>query len=232
MKTIVTYIGILFFFSSLGYSQNVEGSFPNAIKAHLSKYNAKIDLAIAKKENEKAQILFDSLVANYLIGTQFVDYTFKSFEKKKLKLSKFKKPIFILTYASWCVPSKGEFQALNKLAQKYSKEVKFVMLFWDKKHNIKKIASKFNHNITVCYAHESYKNDAPVVSHLKHTLGFPTSYFLDENLRVVNIKRGGAYPEHKSSFVQAFTMNYNAFREGLSSLLIDKNIKDEQLTTN
>lgn len=231
MKTIFTYITFLFM-TSLSFAQSFEGSFPNAIKAHLSKYNIQSDLAFEKNETEKAQVMFDSLVSNYLVGTQFQDYTLKSIEKKKVKLSKFKKPVFILTYASWCVPSKGEFQALNKLAQKFSKEVKFVVLFWDKKHSIKKIANKFNHNITVCYAHETYKNDALIVSHLKHTLGFPTSYFLDENLKVVNIKRGGAQPNKKSSFVQAFTMNYNTFREGLGSLLIGKNIKDEQLTTN
>lgn len=230
MKTTLTYIAL--FITTLVFSQNTEDSFPNAIKKHIKEYNKQSDLAFKQNETVKAQILFDSLVSNYLIGTQFQDYTLKSFEKKKTKLSKFKKPIFILTYASWCVPSKGEFQALNKLAQKFSKDVKFVVLFWDKKHSIKKIANKFNHNITVCYAHETYKNDALIVSHLKHTLGFPTSYFLDENLKVVNIKRNGAQPNQKSSFVQAYTMNYNAFRDGLGSLLIGKNIKDEQLTTN
>lgn len=230
MKTIFTYIALLI--TTLGFTQNYEDSFPKAIKKHIKEYNKQIDLAYKENEIAKAQVLFDSLVSNYLVGTQFEDYTLKGFEKKKIKLSKFKKPVFILTYASWCVPSKGEFQALNKLAQKFSKEVKFVILFWDKKHAIKKIANKFNHNITVCYAHETYKNDAPIVSNLKHTLGFPTSYFLDENLKVVSIKRGGAQPDRKSSFVQAFTINYNTFREGLSSLLIGKNIKDEQLTTN
>lgn len=230
MKTLLTYIAV--FTITLGYSQNLEDSFPSAIKKHIKEYNKQSDLAFKENETIKGQILFDSLVSNYLVGTQFQDYTLKSFKKKKIKLSKFKKPVFILTYASWCVPSKGEFQALNKLAQKFSKEVAFVILFWDKKYSIKKIANKLNHNISVCYAHETYKNDALIVSHLKHTLGFPTSYFLDENLKVVNIRRGGAQPERKSTFVQAFTMNYNTFREGLGSLLIGKNIKDEQLTTN
>ncbi|MBP9793415.1 MAG: thioredoxin family protein [Flavobacterium sp.] len=230
MKTLLTYIAV--FTITLGYSQNLEYSFPSAIKKHIKEYNKQSDLAFKENETIKGQILFDSLVSNYLVGTQFQDYTLKSFKKKKIKLSKFKKPVFILTYASWCVPSKGEFQALNKLAQKFSKEVAFVILFWDKKYSIKKIANKLNHNISVCYAHETYKNDALIVSHLKHTLGFPTSYFLDENLKVVNIRRGGAQPERKSTFVQAFTMNYNTFREGLGSLLIGKNIKDEQLTTN
>ena len=213
-------------------SQEDKNSFNYVIKNNIEKYNLESNLAFEKKDNDKGQVLFDSLVSNYLIGTNFEDYTLKSFEKRKVKLSAFKKPLFILTYASWCIPSKGEIPALNKLAQKYAKDVQFVILFWDKKHSVKKIARKFNHNINICYANESYKNDASIVANLKHTLGFPTSYFLDENLKVVNIKRGGAQPNNKSTYVKAYTMNYNNFREGLGSLLIQKNISKEQLSTN
>ncbi|WP_394759145.1 TlpA family protein disulfide reductase [Flavobacterium sp.] len=231
MKSIYTLlISLLFVFS--GNSQVDKNSFNYVIRNNIKKYNIESNIAFENKDTEKGQILFDSLVYNHLIGTSFEDYTLKSFEKRKLKLSSFQKPIFILTYASWCIPSKGEIPALNKLAQKYAKDVQFVILFWDKKHDVKKIARKFNHNITVCYANESYKNDESIVSNLKHTLGFPTSYFLDENLKVVNIKRGGAQPDKKSTYVKAYTMNYNAFRDGLGSLLIEKNISKEQLSTN
>ena len=222
----------LFGFTFLMNSQEFESSFNVAIKKHIKRYNIKSDLAYEENDVEKAQVLFDSLVSNHLVGTTFEDFKFKSFATKNVKLSDYKKPIFILTYASWCIPSKGEIPALNKLAQKYANDVKFIILFWDKKYKIKSIARKFNHNIAVCYAHESYKNDATIVSNLKHTLGFPTSYFLDQKLRVVNIKRGGAQPPSKSSYVKAYTMNYNTFREGLGSLLIEKNISSEQLTTN
>ena len=231
MKHFYTLV-ISFVFIASANCQIDKNSFSYVIKNNIKKYNLESNTAFENKDSEKGQILFDSLVSNHLIGTNFEDYTLKSFEKKKLKLSSFKKPLFILTYASWCIPSKGEIPALNKLAQKYAKDVQFVILFWDKKHSVKKIARKFNHNISVCYANESYKNDANIVANLKHTLGFPTSYFLDQNLKVVNIKRGGAQPDKKSTYVKAYTMNYNAFREGLGSLLIDKNITKEQLTTN
>lgn len=231
MKYFYTLIISVVFIASAN-CQIDKNSFSYVIKNNIKKYNLESNTAFENKDTEKGQILFDSLVSNHLIGTNFEDYTLKSFEKKKLKLSSFKKPLFILTYASWCIPSKGEIPALNKLAQKYAKDVQFVILFWDKKHSVKKIARKFNHNISVCYANESYKNDANIVANLKHTLGFPTSYFLDQNLKVINIKRGGAQPDKKSTYVKAYTMNYNAFREGLGSLLIDKNITKEQLTTN
>lgn len=231
MKIIYSILIIVFCYNfTIGQESN--GTFAKVIGSQLPKYNKETNLAFAKNEMQLGQELFDTLVSKHLIGTTFEDYTLKSFEKKKVKLSSFKKPVFILTYASWCIPSKGEIPALNKLAQKYSKDIKFVVLFWNKKHELKQIARKFNHNITVCYAHETYKNDAVIISHLKHTLGFPTLYFLDSTLKVVNITRGGEKPDLKSPYVKAFTMNYNAFREGLASLLVDKNIKDEQLTTN
>ena len=229
MRQIYTFITTILFVLA-AQSQQAGQSFPDALRMHLGKYNLKINNAYEKKDTELTQVLFDSLTNHYLKGTRFEDYTFKTFERRKLQLSSIKKPVFILTYASWCVPSKGEFQALNKLALKYSKEVKFVILFWDKRKNLKGIANKFNHNIAVCYANESYDNDAPIVAHLKHSLGFPTSYFLDENLNVVSIKRGGAHPEPKSSYVNAMTLNYNTFKEGLSSLLLEKGMQNGQLS--
>lgn len=219
------YIFLLFSFS--GLSQNDTLSFPETLKIHLRKYNIQSDDAYENKDLQRGQILFDSLVSHHLIGTQFEDYTLKRFKKKKIKLSSFKKPLFILTYATWCVPSEGEIPALNRLAEKYSDEVQFIVLFWDKKHLLRKVARAFNHQITVCYANESYKNDAVIVAHLKHTLGLPTSYFLNENLQVVNIRRGGAQPDSKSSYDKAFSMNYSIFRNGLSSILIHRNLDDD-----
>lgn len=230
MNSIFKIVFLFLFYVSL-HAQN-QASFNKAIKQHIKKYNVESEIAHLNKNNEKAQLLFDSLVNNHLVGTQFEDFTLKEYGKKKITLSKYKKPIFILTYASWCIPSKGEIPALNKLAQKYANEVKIVVLFWDRKQKIKEIVKKFNYHIDVCYAHETYKNDENLISNVKHTLGFPTSYFLDENLKVVSIKRGGAQPPKNSTYTKAYTMNYNVYREGLSCLLLEKNISKERLTTN
>ncbi len=221
-----------FIFTAVCFGQAEEVTFGDAMRAHLKKYNFKSNIAYENNDKEQGRILFDSLVQLHLKGTTFEDYEVNNISKGRVRFSSYKKPLFILTYASWCIPSVGEVPALNKLAEKYSKDVQFIILFWDKKKDVRKIAKKFNHNISVCYSHESYKDDAPIVSNLKHTLGFPTSYFLDQNLKVVDIKRGGAQPEMSSEYVKAYTMNYNVFREGLGSLLVNKNISDEKLTTN
>ncbi len=223
------YLAVSFLINIVAYCQEDNTTFHSAITENIGKYNMESNLAYKEFDFERGKILFDSLVINHLKGTSFDDFTYKSFEKKKLKLSDFKKPVFLLTYASWYVPNKGQVPAINKLAQKY-KEIKFVILFWDKKRDVKKIANKFNHNITICYANESYANDAPIIANLKHPLGFPTSYFLDENLKVVDIKRANLVVDKDSNYTTAYTLNYDSFREGLSCLLLDKNKDKVQLS--
>lgn len=219
------------FVSASAQSQQETVYFSDAIKPHLKKYNTQSDIEFEKGDIAKGQFLFDSLVQNYLVGSRFNDYSFKSLNKRKVKLSKIKKPVFIITYAAWCVMNKGEIPALNKLSKKYSKDVRFIVLFWDKKENVKKLSRKFNGNITVCYANESYHNDSRVVSTLKHTLGFPTSYFLNANLDVVDIKRGGVTTSPKTSFRDAFSQNFTIFNDMISSCLIKKDLVKEQLAT-
>src|SRR6476660_4891398 len=144
-------------------------SFSDAIKTHIRKYNIQSDIEYEKGDIVRGQALFDSLVQNYLVGSRFNDFQLKKVGSRKIKLSKINKPVFIITYASWCVMNKGEIAALNKLSRKYDKDIQFIVLFWDKKSEAKKIGRKFNGTIDICYANESYRNDAKIVATLKHT---------------------------------------------------------------
>lgn len=222
---------VVFFLSPLFlFSQSDSTYFSQAIKIDLKKYKKDTALAYRKGDLERGKFLFDSLVHTRLTGTHFDDFTMKKVNGSKVRLSKFKKPVILITFASWCVTGQGEIPAINKLAKKYGKEVKFVVLFWDRKHNMKKIAKKFNHNVTVCYAHESYRNDEQIVAALKHTLGFPTSFYLDENLKVMDIRRCGIklFPK-KTVYHRAYAMNYNSYLDGLSSVLINREVSKEML---
>ena len=221
-----------FFFTLSLYSQGDTLIFSNAIKINFKKYKQQTELAYRKGDFERGKFLFDSLVDNRLAGTTFDDFTFKQANGKKLQLGKIKKPTVVITYASWCVLSKGEVPALNKLAQKYGNDVRFVVLFWDRKQNMEKIARKFSKRINVCYAHEYYKNDAPIVAALKHKLGLPTTYYLDENLKVVDIRRCGVKECPKNADAKkSYTLNYNSFLDGLALLVIEKDLKKEMLAT-
>src|SRR6218665_89541 len=206
--------------------------FSDAIKSNIKKYNKQSDIEFRKGNIEEGQALFDSLVQNSLVGSRFEDYSFKSVNSRKVKLSQLKKPVFIITYASWCVINKGEIPALNKIAKDYSKDIQLIVVFWDTKNNMKKIARQFNNNIKVCYANESYKNDAKVVATLKHTLGFPTSYFLNSELEVIDIKRGGVPMPRKTAFKKALEIHYNVFNERVIGFLSkNENPKEQQLAT-
>ncbi|NHM07275.1 TlpA family protein disulfide reductase [Flavobacterium sp. CYK-4] len=215
---------LLFFTASIScYSQDAVVSFTDAIKSNIKKYNSKTDIEFEKGNIERGNALFDSLVQNHLVGSRFDDYSFKSVNSRKVKLSKIKKPVFIITYASWCVINKGEIPALNKLARKYDDEVQIIVVFWDVKSDVKKLARQFNNHIKVCYANEAYKNDQNVVATLKHYLGFPTSYLLNKDLEVVDIKRGGIAIPPKTAFKKAFDLNYNTFNDRVVSLIQNQN---------
>jgi thiol-disulfide isomerase/thioredoxin len=229
-------IGLLSFEAIAKQDPNLQGelaeqtvSFSDAIRTHIRKYNIQSDIEYEKGDIARGQALFDSLVRHYLVGSQFNDFQFKTVGSKKIKLSKINKPVFIITYASWCVMNKGEIAALNKLSRKYNKDIQFIVLFWDKKSEAKKIGRKFNGSINVCYANESYRNDAKIVATLKHTLGFPTSYFLNSNLDVVDIKRGGIQAVPKMPFREAMALNYDLFNSRLSEFLLKKDLIKEQL---
>lgn len=214
------------------YGQGDTILFSDAIKIKFSKYKKDTALAYRKGDIERGKFLFDSLVQNRLAGTRFDDFSLKKARGGHLKLSKSKKPIVLITYASWCVTSKCEIQALNRLAQRYGKSVQFVVLYWDKKHNMKKNSRKFNRHIKVCYAHESYKNDAPVVAALKHTLGLPTSYYVDDQMRLVTVRRCGLqqYAKMKPTNNDV-ALNYNTYIDGLSTILLNKNLEKESVAT-
>jgi thiol-disulfide isomerase/thioredoxin len=171
------------------YSQDSTSIFSDALRLNINKYNVASNDAFEKKDFIEGQRLFDSLVKYSLVGTKFDDFSLQSYNSKIIKLDKIEKPIYLITYASWCVMNEGDVPALNKLSKEYKNDIQFIVLFWDKKENIKKIAQKFNDDIKVCYADDRSNNDFPIIATLKHTLGLPTSYFIDENKKVVTIRR-------------------------------------------
>jgi hypothetical protein len=67
------------------------------------------------------------------------------------------------------------------------------------------------------------------VINLKHTFGFPTSFYIDSENRVMDIKRGNNAVTLNDSYLSAYTAHYNFFVDGLSSLLINGEIVKEHL---
>ncbi len=227
MKIILLFISFSAFTFSC-YSQEQQKLFPVVVKENIKKYNLASSRAYEKGDVEKGQFLFDTLVNNQLVGTKFQDYSLKKFSGGRLKLSSIKKPILIQTYASWCVLNKGEIPALNKLARKYSKDLKIIVVFWDRRQSMKNIATQFSSNIEVCYANENYSKDEEMVATLKYAIGFLTSYYLDENLKVIAMKKGAPpQPPKRTPIKEAIKLNFDVYNEGLTNLLLKSGLKKE-----
>ncbi|HEY0045871.1 MAG TPA: TlpA disulfide reductase family protein [Flavobacterium sp.] len=214
---------------SFSYGQDDIIYFADALKKHLKPYYIKSEKQLRHGDYIQADVTFDSLVEHHLVGSRFTDYTLKNVNGGRVKLSKIKKPVLLLTYASWCVMGKGEIPAINKLSKKYSKDVQIVVIFWDKKHRVKKLARKFRGNVKVCYASESYKNDSRIVATLKHTLGLPTSFMLDADLDVVDIHRGGLSTDRNLTYIQSLNNAYENLESRLTKKLLKPQFTHTQL---
>ena len=214
-----TIIILILLSSTVTAQDNTSFLFSNTLHRNLKNYSKKSDIAYRNDNIDRANFLFDSLVRHQLIGTTFDDFNLKRFHKGRQRISAFEKPIFLITYASWCVPNKGEIPALNKLARQYGNDIQFIVLYWDRKSNLKKLSKKFDHHIAICYAHETYNKDAYLVSTLKHSLGFPILYYLDKNRTVIAIKRNTALHIPRATYSKALDANYKVFKDNLSCLL-------------
>ncbi|HEY9183750.1 MAG TPA: TlpA disulfide reductase family protein [Salegentibacter sp.] len=212
----------LLFFSIKGWPQqneNNEISFSKALALHLPSYKKKAEKAYRLRNFNEAKVLFDSLVNYKLAGSFMDDFGFKNLKGKEIYLSKFKKPVYLLTYASWHIPGKGELPALNELAKKYSNEIDFVVVFWDDKKTVKNLSKKFNHYISVLYVDETENEGAFAVKQLKHSLGLPTCFLLNEEKQIMKIKRSVFHP-YGISKKESFDMNYEAIEEGIANHLL------------
>ncbi len=223
---------LVFLFTALScsvFGQQKSIFFSEEIKKHIYKYNHHSNKAYETGDVERGQFLFDSLVQNYLIGTRINNYTLKCANGKKIKLHKVKRPILLITYSSWCVLNKAEIPALNKIAKKHEKDFQLIVLFWDTKKNIKKLANRFTSEIRVCYANEHYANDEDLVSNLKHYLGFPTSYFMNENLELLDIQKGNPQVAYKTPFKKALEYDMAFFHKRITNFLLQKDMKRESV---
>jgi thiol-disulfide isomerase/thioredoxin len=214
------------------YCQDTITYLTDAIKENLRPYKKASNSAYEKRNIQEGKDLFDSLVKNKLVGTKFDDFNLKVYKEKNIKTNRISKPIFIITYASWCVIPKGEIPALNILAKEHRDNLQIIVVFWDKKKDIKNIAYKFSSNIKVCYANEYYSKDSHVVATIKHTLGFPTSIFVDENKNVLDIKHFNNSIKLKTPIKEAIITCYNYFSKDINENLVNATNNKKSFTSN
>ncbi len=216
------YLLLLVTFSA--QSQIEQGSlFSEAIGKNIKKYTRNSQNAYADQDFERAEFLFDSLINNVVNGSYLDNFKVRKLSGRKIELYKFEKPVFLMTYASWCTPGVGEIPALNEVAEKHYKDIDFVILFWDSKKNVRKSTRDYSSKINIIYVDEKENKNDHIVEIMKHSLGFPTSFFIDENKRIVDVRRGVLHP-YNEKYEISFELNYNSFLNGISLL---KNLGDE-----
>lgn len=209
------------------FAQQEPVSFSEALTAHLPKYKLQADKAYRTQNVDRADFLFDSLVKHGLKGSKMDNFKVKNLKKKPVSLDEFNKPVYLTTYASWIVPTEGEIPALNKLAEKYGDQVDFVMLFWDNYSTTKDLAKKYHKNIRILFVDELKNNSPYVIKMMKHSLGFPTSFLLNKDKNIIDIRRKVTHP-FGIQFEKSFDLNYNSFTSAISLLLINDSSRYSQ----
>jgi len=213
-------IPIIFFCFSL-FSVNAQDDktyFSEAVGLHIKGYKKKISKAYRYEDVNRANFLFDSLVNHCLKGSYIDNFSINCLGKNKNCFNDYEKPIFLLTYASWCVPGKGEIPALNELSRKYEDQIDFIVLFWDKKSEVRKVAREYDNSIDIVYVDELENRDAYIVKTMKHSLGFPTTFFIGSDKQIVDISRTVILP-YNSPYEKSYTLNYQSVSEGVSQIL-------------
>ena len=208
---------LLISFSTQAQDFGADKLFSIEIGKNIKTYRQKSQKAFADKDFERADFLFDSLIKNVVNNSYLDNFKVKKLSGKKVELYDFKKPVFLMTYASWCTPGVGEIPALNVVADKYHKEIDFVVLFWDSKDKVKKTASSYSNNFTILYVDEMENTHDYIVSTMKHSLGFPTTFIIDETKKILDVRRGVLHP-YNEEFNVSYNLNYNAFVNGITLL--------------
>ena len=220
MVKILLTLGIVFL-SFFGNAQEEKIFFSEAISMHLPKYEKEVQKAFRTQNIERTQFLFDSLVSHCLKGSYLDNFEVRNLKKEKVRLDSFDKPIFLITRSSWCISTEGEAPALNELAAQYRDQLSFVILFWDTYGESKKEAQKYTRDITILYVDELKNQSSYIIRNMKHSLGFPTYFLLDENRQIKDVRRSISHP-YGVAMKESFTLNYNAISQGISLLLLQK----------
>jgi thiol-disulfide isomerase/thioredoxin len=206
-------------------SQKIDGDplFSKAIGENIRKYRVESRRAYRTRDEERAQFLFDSLVNNVVNGTLLDNFQVRKFSGRKINLHRFEKPVYLITYASWCVPNIGEIPAFNDVAKNNYKEIDFVVLFWGSKRKIRKFKKKYNKHVNIIFVDEKENKNDFAIRIMKHSVGFPTSFFISRDKKILDVRRNHL-DEYDKEYTASYNANYQSYMSGVS--LLKKEVLD------
>ncbi len=204
-------------FSALSQEPEPKDLFSQAVGKNIRKYRVESRHAYRTKDEERAQFLFDSLIQNVINGTHLDNFKVRKFSGRRIELYKFEKPIYLITYASWCVPGIGEIPALNDIADDNYNDIDFVVLFWGSKKKIRKFKKKYSKRIHVLYIDERENRNDFAIRSMKHSVGFPTSFLIKKDKKILDVRRNH-FDQYDQDYSASYNANYQSFMGGVSAL--------------
>jgi thiol-disulfide isomerase/thioredoxin len=135
-------------------------------------------------------ILFFGLIAIalYIYSTppsiNFKEIELLDASGKRVSIDAYKgKPVVINFWATWCGPCMQEIPDFDMVQSKYEGSVKFLMVYDESSlANIQGFYKKYNYHLTFLQSQKGFKKMG--------IYSIPTTYFLDENLNVIDSKSG------------------------------------------
>ncbi len=185
---------IFYLFISLSiFSQPAEKNdsilFSQMLELYHDEFQTKSESDFNLGNHNSTNNYFDSLVSLKLKGTILDNFRVYSINNKINRMYDLKKPSYLMSYASWCVPSNGETEALKQLIDTHGDWMDFVLIMWDTRKDAILFSKQFHPKIKVLYVNELYNTETKTIKMLKHKLGLPISITLSQDKTILNIRK-------------------------------------------
>lgn len=123
------------------------------------------------------------LAALHRQGNELLDGGTSAYEKRITQLRGY--PVVVNIWASWCIPCRSEFPALQNLSARYGKRVAFLGVNSEDSNDT---ASTFLSEVPVPYP--SYTDPDKEIFDMVGGLGFPDTAYYDSSGELVYVKQG------------------------------------------
>lgn len=203
--------------------------FSDVIGTSIRKYRSQSKQAYAKKDTERAQFLFDSLINHVIVGSYIDNFKLRKISGKRIEFYDFDRPVFLITSASWIIPGSGEIPALNAIVDEHFERVDFIILYWGSKKKVRKLKRQFSKKINILYVDEKENKNDHTIKTMKHSLGFPTTFIINKDKKILDVRR--LIHLHSSEyFTSSYNQHFQNFMSALSLLLNEPEILPEMIS--
>ncbi len=216
------FIPLLFFFS---FQLDAQVDYYSAdVRNCVEEYKMRVDSLIKSGQVEDGLRIFEA-GPDCIIGKTMPNYEFSDLSGHIEKLENISRPIILKMSSSWCQPCLAEIPAINRIADEFEEDIKVIVLLWDEPAKLEELAKKYSDKVTLVHRPGKAKEKNLNFRSFKHYLGFPASYYLDRNKKIVAVKRGAAAPGAEDengkimSLEEANQINYERFLEKVREML-------------